>query len=334
MKINKFKEDWQNFLSNSKTDKKYKSSMWANLVSDFQVFDFDTLRKNILSGKKYRGYGFKLLKDKNLILKFVLFCSYFLIKIPLFLIQKFWVFRKKLIPPFLTEYPLNIIFLKKQNIYLDYLKSCNNLKIDPSSFNSTKCFYINNRLSSYFNKNIQLKRNILEIGGGLGGLAITLIKNNNINKYLIVDFPEMLLHSSICLNHFFPDKDFFFVNANTTFEKEGIYFVPVYNIHYIPSSFINISLNIDSFQEMSSDQIKNYIDLIQRVSVDGAIFTNINRRKYLDIENFDNNPLLYPYFKSNKILTWETDDFFDQTSNLLKFRKDPWIIREEMINKS
>ena len=50
-------------------------------------------------------------------------------------------------------------------------------------------------------------------------------------------------------------------------------------------------------------------------------------------EDFDNNPLLYPYSKNSKILNWEVDSFFDNTSNFLDYRKDSWIIREECVIK-
>lgn len=330
---NEFENSWRDFHKTINTDLKYKSSMWVDLLKDFDNLNFDQLKDDLLSGREFRGYGFKSMERKNKFLNFILLFFYFLVKVLFSLVQRFWIFKKKFIPSYINEYPLNTIFLKKQNMYIDYIKFCKKLKIDSDSLNSSKCFYVSEIVSRHF-VNKSKGQNILEIGGGLGGLAINILEKYNVSKYIIIDFPEMLLHSSICINNFFPEKKIIFVNSKYDFNDEGIYLVPIYNIDSIPNDFINISFNIDSFQEMTSIQIKNYINLVQKKSLNNGIFLNINRRKYLIKENFDNNPLLYPYFKENFVYKWETDIFFDKTSNFLKYRKDPWIIREESIVKS
>jgi len=84
---------------------------------------------------------------------------------------------------------------------------------------------------------------------------------------------------------------------------------------------------------MNENQINSFFETIQKVSINSGYFININRRKKMTAEDFDNNPLLYPYSKNSKILNWEVDSFFDNTSNFLDYRKDSWIIREECVIK-
>ncbi|AIT10958.1 hypothetical protein [Leptospira santarosai] len=84
---------------------------------------------------------------------------------------------------------------------------------------------------------------------------------------------------------------------------------------------------------MTKTQVELYIDCLQLVLKDKANFININRRKTLEAEKFDNNPLLYPYFPQNRVLKWEADRFMNQVYNYVNNRIDPWILRVEEINK-
>ncbi|WP_426480025.1 hypothetical protein [Leptospira borgpetersenii] len=85
---------------------------------------------------------------------------------------------------------------------------------------------------------------------------------------------------------------------------------------------------------MTEGQIKLYIDLIQKICKKRAHFININRRKKLEAESFDNNPLLYPYYHNNRILKWEVDRFMERVYNYSRGRIDGWILRIEEINKN
>ena len=73
---------------------------------------------------------------------------------------------------------------------------------------------------------------------------------------------------------------------------------------------------------MSSSQIDDYFKFIYNKLQKSTIFININRRKYLDEESFDNNPLIYPYKINSKILSWKVDEFYDNVQNSVNVRKD------------
>ena len=125
---------------------------------------------------------------------------------------------------------------------------------------------------------------------------------------------------------------FFIDKKHTNFEKKGIYFIPSdFDLSLIKKIKCDIVLNIDSFQEMNKTQIDSYFNFIYSSLLGDPIFLNINRRKYLKDENFDNNPLIYPYNHRSKILSWKVDNFYDNVQNSVNVRKDPWIKRIERI---
>jgi len=84
---------------------------------------------------------------------------------------------------------------------------------------------------------------------------------------------------------------------------------------------------------MTSEQVAGYIELTQRVVREDGHLLNLNRRKYLSEEKYDNNPLLYPYASSNKVLVWEVDHFMDRVLNYDHVRQDSWILRVERIRR-
>jgi hypothetical protein len=81
-------------------------------------------------------------------------------------------------------------------------------------------------------------------------------------------------------------------------------------------------MNVDSFQEMSEFQVQSYLSLCQRLLVPQGVFLNLNRRKYLSKEKFDNNPLCYAYEARNRVLVWELDAFMSETFNWHNIRRD------------
>ncbi|MEI9963524.1 MAG: hypothetical protein WDM92_01190 [Caulobacteraceae bacterium] len=75
---------------------------------------------------------------------------------------------------------------------------------------------------------------------------------------------------------------------------------------------MEVALNFNSFMEMDEAIRDSYIDQIYRTAAPGALFYNVNRRQKAmtrqDGRKFENNPLLYPYRPSDRILEWQTDE--------------------------
>lgn len=214
----------------------------------------------------------------------------------------------------------------------EYVAFCKELGISTASFNTAKLFYVSSLLRDTLAYSGQAL-SILEIGGGTGNTAVMLAKRFVVSQYVIVDLPEMILHSSMTIRHFFPDVPVYFshcVDSDLLTLKRGFFFVFPHDIARIPDNVFDICLNIDSFQEMTADQVVGYLSLVQRAAKDGGSLINLNRRRI--INDFDNNPFLYPYCRANEIVRWETDPFMFRALNVSGL-KDPHVLRIERIRR-
>ena len=236
MQDKNFEIKWNNFRKSINNDPALKSKFWQNLIKEFDDNDLDKIKDNLFKHNKYRGYGFQKKSKKNYIIEFILHIFLYFVKITKTFSQKIWLFKNKIFPPHLSDYPLNHYFFKKNKIYKIYQKFCDDLSIDQRTLNASKAFYISGIINKRINELELEKKIFLEIGAGLGGQSISLMKTQNIEKYIIIDLPEMLSISSIALNYFLPKKKISFVDTNTTFKNDGIYLVPNYYIDLIPEN--------------------------------------------------------------------------------------------------
>ncbi|WP_249262295.1 putative sugar O-methyltransferase [Leptospira alexanderi] len=338
----KFYEHWKDlkdWLSKSE-NRMEKSSMWNSLIRDFQISDFEEYEKKyLLRSNTQNGYGFLKQTEENLyfrITKVILELYCFVAKIANLIKEK--AFNKIIIGlgnDNLSYHPLGIQYLTKNTNVEKYYEFCKakGLSIFGAGI---KAFYISTILDK-LNYSILNKLNIVEIGAGLGNLASILQYRFRVHTYLIVDLPEMLLNSSLVLKYLFPNIPIHFIFPNckekiSFADGGGVYLCVPEALSSIPKDFFDCAINIDSFQEMTESQIKLYIDLIQKICKKKAHFININRRKKLEVEGFDNNPLLYPYH-NNRVLKWEEDRFMGHVYNYSRGRIDGWILRIEEINK-
>ena len=317
-----------------------KSSMWRSLIKDFTVKDLsDESKKDIFNVKRFRGYNFSLKDEEKLPVKFtklLLKCTYFIARLLNYMRNRVWQYNKRAMDNAeLNLYPATVRTLKQLGIYKDHIAFSKHFDLSPTHANSMKHFYISSLIEPYFKDKKEFR--VVEIGGGVGNLASIMNYRANIKQYVIIDLPEMLLVASLTLRYLFPDKPIFFMTQDSSDEfdvnKCGFYLCIPDRAQEIPDSVFDLALNIDSFQEMTSNQVSYYVELLQRIVREGGRFLNLNRRKYLAEENYDNNPLMYPYNHQNKVLRWETDYFMERTYNFNQVRLDRWILREEEIVK-
>ena len=123
---------------------------------------------------------------------------------------------------------------------------------------------------------------IVEIGGGLGGLAYHTIKQqaNNNAKFLIFDIPEVLPLSAYFLMSSFPNKTIRLFGEDTISadpsEKYDIGLFPHFTISKLSDSSIDLFYNSCSFSEMDEKCSAEYLTIIERTC-----------RKYLIHDNHD-----------------------------------------------
>jgi hypothetical protein len=105
---------------------------------------------------------------------------------------------------------------------------------------------------------------ILEVGGGYGQLCAGLVNANVCRRYYIVDFPEVLtlVHrwiSQVNLKvniHSHSELDF----EPKHLTSDGIHLIPNSLITKLKSPiYVDLMINTNSFFEMSTEQVKNYI---------------------------------------------------------------------------
>jgi len=116
--------------------------------------------------------------------------------------------------------------------------------------------------------------NILEIGGGLGGVASLLRSyfGDRLTFYL-VDIPETLLVQEWYLRACFPDvaASYKATPAPIVCERGGLNFINAYVLESQAISF-DVAVNIDSMQEMTKATIEGYLHYIQRNISLGGLF--------------------------------------------------------------
>lgn len=311
--------------------------MWRNLIQDFGIREYPSDNSVLFKPNKFRAYNLLSREHESLgfnLRRVVLNVSYFLARAASLARAKVWQFNVAgMGSGHLALNPVGLRWLKQLGLYDEYKKFCDIFDLTPHNSSAIKSFYISSIISPYL---AQIEHpSVLEIGGGFGNLAAMLQFRNSISKYVIVDLPEMLLHSSLALQALYPEIPAYFLypGSDGDTEKNGFYFCTPDRGDALAQNSFDFACNIDSFQEMTEQQVSFYIQLVQSSLRRDGFFLNVNRRKLLEAERFDNNPLLYPYDQSNRILRWETDLFMDRTLNYDHVRLDSWILRLEQIRK-
>lgn len=138
--------------------------------------------------------------------------------------------------------PVEINFYDK-NIDIDYLLACDEM------------FFLYPQL-----KDVD---NIVEIGAGFGRLPHSIIQNfNNIKKYYIIDLEWMLEISSNFLREVLTDEQYTKLEFINTTDYESL----SKDKQKLKDMGIDLTINIDSFQEMQTDTAKDYLKFIEENS--------------------------------------------------------------------
>jgi putative sugar O-methyltransferase len=116
---------------------------------------------------------------------------------------------------------------------------------------------------------------ILEIGGGLGGVACLLrLYYGSRCTYFVVDLPEGLILQEWYLRNVFPDEPSSFKAAADPcdFAEHGINFINAYTLSTQPFAF-DVAINIDSMQEMHEGAVRSYLRFFEaNISERGLFF--------------------------------------------------------------
>jgi putative sugar O-methyltransferase len=108
---------------------------------------------------------------------------------------------------------------------------------------------------------------VVEIGAGWGGFAYQFKTVCPDTTYYIVDFPELFLFSATYLKTLFPTASFLFLGEDGRTTEEVLEAAPEADFVFVPHTAIDdlhpqrldMAINMVSFQEMTSEQVRNYV---------------------------------------------------------------------------
>ena len=173
-------------------------------------------------------------------------------------------------------------------------------------------------VSNLFRLNLFKKEiSICEIGGGYGHLANALMRTNNVNKYLIIDFPQVLDVVNRWILNTKPDFKVFLYKNIEDFDSNNktqglhllsneLFFSLKHKVDY------NLGINVNSFDEMTTNQVENYING-EKLIMD-ILYSN---NQSIQPNNSELIPLTHIFKKYANI----TPDYSVQINEGVKFKK-------------
>ncbi len=147
--------------------------------------------------------------------------------------------------------------------------------------------------------------NVLEIGGGWGGLAHHFRQVFPRSTYVIVDLPETLIFSASYVTQLNPAAKIYIYDPQTapsTLSDEFLrsyswVFLPHWKIKELPSRFFDLTMNMASLQEMTVAQVEEYMRELHRLT--RGFFYSQNKKNIANHE-LDN---VHPYIAKKFTMT-------------------------------
>jgi hypothetical protein len=114
--------------------------------------------------------------------------------------------------------------------------------------------------------------NVLEIGGGWGGFAHHFTRLVGRCRYFVIDLPEVLLFSATYLSLLNPDRKVYLYDHRTYeaeqsdgFARFDFVLLPNWAFKGLEGRIFDLVINQASFQEMTTEQVRVYLDGIAKI---------------------------------------------------------------------
>jgi putative sugar O-methyltransferase len=131
---------------------------------------------------------------------------------------------------------------------------------------------------------------VIELGGGFGGMAYFLLRNNPRATYIDFDLPEALALASYYLLMAFPDLPVTLYGeaelSPETLEKSRIIMMPSFEIRKMPSKTVDVAFNSYSLAEMSPQAIHEYIAELTRCAKGHFLHINHTQNSVVSADDF------------------------------------------------
>jgi hypothetical protein len=132
---------------------------------------------------------------------------------------------------------------------------------------------------------------VIELGGGFGGLAYYLVRDQPQVTYVDFDLPEGTALASYYLMRSLPHVPVRLYGETEmsaeTLATPGFVMMPSFEIMNMPSKSAAVSFNSYSLAEMAPAAIRVYLDQIGRITRDYFLHVNHNRNAVLSADNFE-----------------------------------------------
>jgi hypothetical protein len=205
----------------------------------------------------------------------------------------------------LWEHAQGVGFLRRQGVTADYVEFLDRHGL-RSSMPMARFFWHSRMVGSLIKEHVSEPVRVVEIGAGPAWMAVALNDLVDVGSYTSVELPQNIVQGAYVTARWLPDKPLHVGELG-----DGWSFVPPRLIHEIPDGSVDVVGNMSSFMEMDEAARDGYIAEAYRIGRPGALFFNVNRRQRAlpqrDGSVFDNNPLLYPYRDTDRVLLWEED---------------------------
>jgi len=151
---------------------------------------------------------------------------------------------------------------------------------------------------------------VVELGGGFGGMAYYLLRDNRAISYVDLDLPEGIALTSYYLMKSFPERNFVLYGeaeiSPALFQSGALtVLLPAHSIGSIPPQSADLVFNSYSLAEMSPDAIREYVRQLTGISRTYFLHVNHNRHSVLPADKFGLEDHGYSLL-SRKFTEWNT----------------------------
>jgi putative sugar O-methyltransferase len=131
---------------------------------------------------------------------------------------------------------------------------------------------------------------VAELGGGYGGMAYYLLRDNPNVTYIDFDLPENMALTAYFLINSFPNKKIALygeveINSETIRNYDGV-ILPNFMTHEFADNSTDLIFNSYSLAEMSENTISKYISEFTRISRNYILHVNHNERSVVKADDF------------------------------------------------
>jgi hypothetical protein len=133
---------------------------------------------------------------------------------------------------------------------------------------------------------------VIELGGGFGGMAYYLLRDNHAVSYIDLDLPEGIALTSYYLMKSFPERNFVLYGEAEicpelfSSSRALTALLPAHAIETIPPQSADLVFNSYSLAEMSPDAIREYVRQLTGISRAYFLHLNHNRHSVLPADKF------------------------------------------------